>query len=252
MDVIHQKVLENTVVRIAYNAPAGFVTRAIITRNINYMPDSIGQMVFRSGHFLQAFDLLRGEKITILPEHNILSFVAYNPGKHTPGDLVAPTSLPSKQNIKQYVDDFLKISPNIISRGDVRLLNTEEKKIVLDFFVGCDVENLDEDNVEEAIKDFYFIDSFFTNDGYERAARFLNLESTINQKKFMEQAHRKWMSLIKVYAQLTIGEGVSEDRKKLIESIKYPGVDFFSSEEEIVSYWPMALGVMPNELSVNL
>ena len=68
----------------------------------------------------------------------------------------------------------------------------------------------------------------------------------------MEQAHRKWMSLIKVYAQLTIGEGVSENRKKLIESIKYPGVDFFSSEEEIVSYWPMALGVMPNELSVNL
>ena len=63
MDIVLQKVLDSGIASMEYASSAGFPTRALLTRNINYMPDYIDRMVFMGGSFLEAFDLLRERMI---------------------------------------------------------------------------------------------------------------------------------------------------------------------------------------------
>ena len=76
MDIVLQKVLDSGIASMEYASSDGFPTRALLTRNINYMPDYIDRMVFMGGSFLEAFDLLRERKITILSSQRVFNFIS--------------------------------------------------------------------------------------------------------------------------------------------------------------------------------
>ena len=250
MDFIHEKVLEATVVKVIYNSNIGLVTSALLTRNMNFIPENFSEIKLKSGSFLQAFDLYRNEKITFLDEHMILSFIAYNPARQIPSQLIFPTSLPTKHTIREYVKESIDKFAPLVSVGNVNLLNSEDKRLLLKFFTEFPVEDLGGNDIDRAMQDLRFADPFSLPDTYLSAADYLQLDSNKNQKSFMKEASDKWISLVKVYAKLKLMDCKTQASKELIKSIKYPNVDFFESEEEIVSYWPMALGPMPLELKI--
>lgn len=250
MDFIHEKILEATVVKVIYNSTIGLVTSALLTRNMNFVPENFSEIKLKSGDFLQAFDLYRNEKITFVDGHMILSFIAYNPAKQIPSQLVFPTSLPTRYTIQEYVKKSIDNFAPLVSVGDVNLLNTEDKRLLLNFFTEFPVENLEGGDIDSAVKDLRFADPFSLPDTYLSAADYLQLDSNKKQKSFMKDASDKWISLVKVYAKLKLMDCTTQSSRELIKSIKYPNVDFFESEKEIVSYWPMALGPMPLELKI--
>jgi hypothetical protein len=180
----------------------------------------------------------------------ILSFISYNPAMQTPSELIFPTSLPAKHTIKEYVKKSINKFKPLVSVGDANLLNSEDKRLLLNFFTDFPIESLEGNDIDDAMQDLRFADPFSLPDQYLSAANYLELGSNKSQKHFLKSATNKWISLVKVYAKLKLMDCATQVEKELIKSIKYPNSDFFESEEEIVSYWPMALGPMPAELKI--
>lgn len=250
MDIIFEKVLENTVATLDYASAVGFPTRALITRNINYMPEYIDRISFSKGSFLQAFDLLRQKKVTVLSSQKVFSFVAYNPAMHDPAQLFSAPSLPAKHTIAEYVNNVKKQCGDLVSRGNINMLNREEKKTLIELFTLTDPEHLDDLNLDSAIEDLkYARADFRTIDKFE-IGHFLGFYLDSPQDIFMKQVLERWISLVKIYAKLSLMEkDLTEEDRELIKSIKYPNVEQFNNETEIMNYWPFTLSPRPRELN---
>lgn len=249
MDIVLEKVLDSGVASIEYASSAGFPTRALLTKNINYMPDYIDQMIFNHGSFLEAFDLLRQRKITILSSQKVFHFIAYNPAKLLPSDMVHPSSMPSKKTIQDYTEAFIKGCGEIVSRGDAVLLSRSEKKTLLSLFAAVEADDFDDMHLDESLEDLKFSRQEYKAADKLALGYFIDFHKDIPESESVSHAAKKWISVVKIYAKLCLMEEMLSDKDRdMIESIVYPDPESFDTEEDVIRYWPYALSPRPNEL----
>lgn len=249
MDIVLEKVLDSGVASIEYASSVGIPTRALLTRNINYMPEYIESMMFHGGSFLEAFDLLRGKKITILSSQKVFHFISYNPAQLLPSDMINPSSMPSKDAVKKYKDSFVKSCGEMVSRGNPVLLARSEKKTLLSLFAAVDADDFDDAHLDESLEDLRFSRQEYKAADKLALGYFIDFHKDISEKESVPHAAKKWLSVIKIYAKLCLMEEfISDKDREMIESIKYPDVNSFASEEDVIRYWPYALSPRPNEL----
>ena len=249
MDIVLQKVLDSGIASMEYASSAGFPTRALLTRNINYMPDYIDRMVFMGGSFLEAFDLLRGRKITILSSQKVFNFISYNPANLLPSEMMYPSSMPSRQAVKDYRESFVKDCGETLTRGDYMLLTRSEKKTLLSLFAAVEADDFDDMHLDESLEDLKFAREEYKAADKLALGYFIDFHKDIPERESVVHAAKKWLSVVKIYAKLSLMEDFLPDKdRELIECIKYPDPKSFATEEDVIRYWPYALLPRPNEL----
>jgi hypothetical protein len=249
MDIVLQKVLDSGIASMEYSSSAGFPTRALLTRNINYMPDYIDRMVFMGGSFLEAFDLLRERKITILSSQRVFNFISYNPANLLPSEMLNPSSMPSKFAVESYRKSFIKDCGEMVTRGDPMLLNKSEKKTLLSLFAAVNADDFDDMHLDESMEDLKFSRQEYKAADKLALGYFIDFHKDMSDRESVPHAAKKWLSVVKIYAKLSLMEDfLSPKDRELIEGIKYPGPKDFKTEEDVIRYWPYALSPRPNEL----
>lgn len=249
MNSILKGLLDNNLVEVEYLSVGKFPTKGLFTNNLDFMYHE-DDMYFNVGDFFQSYEILRRRKITILNEDDIMSIAAFNPLSLDPKVLCQGVCQPVHDCRSEQIKKFLSSCGPIVSRGDLSLLELEEKRIFLEFYGGIIEESLTEDLIDELVEDLrYMPKSYKVADGM-RYGLFFGMDIDLgSEKKSIEYAARKWLRFISAYSSLYIQElEEGSPVREAVKDMRLPDPSAFEDFQQILDFWPYVLTPRPEQL----
>jgi len=253
MDPILKALLHSNLVLVEYPSPGGFPTRGLFTRNINFIDEDIDEIVFYDGGFFNAYDVIREKNVFLTAEQELLGVSAYNPSGLTPSELASGMSLPTESTRQETIEKFKKTCGDIVTRGNFFELNEENKRVLLDFFIGDVAIHSDSEELDGFIEDLIYSRPVMRESDEFNAGFFLGMDQTFDSEEAaLSYGAAKWISLINVYQALSLqSQELGKAARDIVSGILLPDPGMFKSYQAIVDYWPYALAPRPQETLVS-